>query len=109
MPKEGFGMDWKEITWWICMFLGAAPAMGAFLWHIWEFYILTRRVPREEIERLADEIMRKHANDPDYRAYVEEYAAWDRSNAFEQGKWRRVRKHIAKVWNRKGKIGRLPP
>jgi len=84
-------MDWKEITWWVCAFVGAAPVVGVFLWHTWEFHILPRRIPREEIERLADEIAHEHPDNPDYWAYVEEYNAWHRSETFEQGKWRRVR------------------
>jgi len=71
--------------------------VGAFLWHAWEFHILPRRIPREEIERLADEIRRKHPDDPDYLAYVEERAAWHRSDTFEQGKWRRVRRELKTV------------
>lgn len=75
----------------MCAFLGAAPAVGAFLWHAWEFHILPRRLPRQEIERLAEEIIHKYPDNPDYRAYIEEEAAWYRSGAFEQGKWRRIR------------------
>jgi hypothetical protein len=59
-----------------------------------EDVILPRFIPRIEIDRLADSIMRRYPTNPEKAALREEHAAWYRSDGFEQGKWRRVRKAI---------------
>ncbi|KMO21627.1 hypothetical protein SQ03_02865 [Methylobacterium platani JCM 14648] len=38
--------------------------------------------------------MREHPEDPEGWAFGEEHAAWVRSRAVEQGRWRRVRRRI---------------
>ena len=43
---------------------------------------------------MADEVMRKHPDDPEEWAFREEQAAWFRSHSFERGKWHRVRRAI---------------
>lgn len=63
-------------------------------WAVVEGAILPRLIPHAEIERLADEVMARHPDNPEHAAFIEEHAAWFRSRSAEQGKWRRVRKAI---------------
>lgn len=63
-------------------------------WVIYDMEIRPRLIPRDEIEAMADEVMRKHPEDPEEWAFMEEHAAWYRSLSFEQGKRHRVRKVI---------------
>ena len=58
-----------------------------------------------DYEAMADEVMRKHPEDPEEWAFMEEHAAWYRSHTFEQGKWHRVRKVI----RRRLLSGKYPP
>jgi hypothetical protein len=51
-------------------------------------------IPRAEIEALADELMRRQPDDPEGAAFAAECAAWYRSENFEEGKWRRVRRAV---------------
>ncbi len=79
---------------WVAIGLGAlAPAMGLVL-YIYEAIVRPSRIPSEEIEALADAMERSHPDDPDYGAFVEEQAAWFRSDLYEQGRWDRVRKAL---------------
>ena len=41
-----------------------------------------------DIDRLADDIMKRNPHDPEEAAFIEEHAAWHRSEGYEQGKWR---------------------
>jgi len=81
------------------------PAFLLFVFgsHEWEFRVKPLRIPKEEINAIADELIEKHGPDAEKFAYIEEDAAWRRSNTFEQGKWRRVckelwRRHKAGEW-----------
>ena len=65
-------------------------------WHLWTAVIRPALIPREEIERLAQEMIARHGGSAEEMAYIEEDSAWRRSDVFEQGKWRRVRKAIAR-------------
>lgn len=53
-------------------------------------------IPKAEIERMALDLI-DQLEDPEGAALLEEHAAWYRSNNFQQGKWRRVRKRIARM------------
>lgn len=70
------------------------PIVIGVSWAIVEGSIPPRFIPREDIEELADDIMRRYPADPEEAAFIEEHAAWHRSEDYEQGKWRRVRKAI---------------
>ncbi len=74
--------------------LAVSPIALGVGWVVYEGLIRPRLIPRAQIEASADEVMRNHPEDPEEWAFMEEHAAWHRSNAFEQGKWRRVRKVI---------------
>jgi hypothetical protein len=63
--------------------------------------IRPRLIPRAEIEQLADDIMRHHPDDPEGAAYAAQCAAWYRSDGFEQGRWRRVRRAIRRRLRRR--------
>lgn len=79
---------------WSLIALAASPIIIGVGWGIVEDVILPRFIPRTEIDRLADSIMRRYPANPEKAALTEEHAAWYRSEGFEQGKWRRVRKAI---------------
>jgi hypothetical protein len=74
-------------------FIGIATfAAGAFLSVEWQGRIRPLLIPRAEIEKLAHELIDKHAEHAEEFAAMEEDRAWRYSQNFEQGKWRRVRK-----------------
>lgn len=79
---------------WAFLALALSPVIAGIGWAIIVGMILPRLIPRAEIERLADEVMARHPDAPEEAAFVEEHAAWYRSESNEQGKWRRVRKAI---------------
>jgi len=81
------GLKWSLIA------LGAAPIVLGIGWTMWEYVIQPRLIPQTEIDRLA-QVMVDRYDDPEEAAFIEHYAAWFRSNAYEQGKWLRVRKAI---------------
>lgn len=74
--------------------LAASPIIIGVGCGLVEDVILPRFIPRMEIDRLADGIMRQYPANPEAAALTQEHAAWYRSEGFEQGKWRRVRKAI---------------
>lgn len=74
-----------------------AFVLSIFAYCEWESRIQPLRISREEINSIADELIEKHGPDAREKAFIEEDAAWRRSNMIEQGKWRRVRKEL---WRR---------
>lgn len=87
--------DWiRYIAGWLAVVIALAPMVLGIGWAIYEGSVLPRLVPRAEIQAMADEVMRKHPEDPEEWAFMEEESAWYRSHTFEQGKWHRVRKVI---------------
>ncbi len=79
---------------WLLIAASLAPVALGIGWVIYDMEIRPRLVPSEEIEAMAEEVMRKHPEAPEEWALMEEHAAWYRSHTFEQGKWHRVRKVI---------------
>lgn len=73
--------------------VGLVPATSLVLFIV-ETVIRPRLIPREEIEALADGLERTHPDDPDHWAFLEEEAAWFRSDGFARGRWLRVRKRL---------------
>lgn len=84
-------MVWRDIIWWGLMIVCTAPIWGTLIWFLNELYIRPLLIPKAEIERLANELVRSHPADPAEAAFMEEQNAWYRSDTYEQGKWRRVR------------------
>lgn len=80
---------------WTTIALALSPIIIGLGWSIVEGSILPRLINQAEIVALADDILRRYPDDPEYAAFIEEQAAWFRSDAFEQGKWLRVRKLMA--------------
>lgn len=79
---------------WALIAAALSPMVIGIGWAIVEGALLPRLIPRAEIERLADEVMARHPDDPEHAAFIEEHAAWFRSESLDQGRWRRVRKAI---------------
>ena len=87
--------DWiRYIVGWLIAIVALSPMVLGIGWVIYDMEIRPRLVPREEIEAMADEVIRKQPEDPEEWAFMEEHAAWYRSLSFEQAKWHRVRKVI---------------
>lgn len=84
----------RDVLWWAALLVCLSPIWGALVWHIYEFDVRPRLIPPEEIERLVADMLTKP--DPEEAAFIEEQAAWYRSDTFEQGKWRRVRRMLPK-------------
>ncbi len=81
--------DW---LWWVIVGVATAPIWGTFLWHTYEFRVRPLFIPPEEIDRLVAEMLKR--DNPEEAAFIEEHSAWYRSDPFEQGKWRRVRRKL---------------
>ncbi len=79
---------------WALVAIAASPIVIWLGWGVVESLILPRFISRAEIERLADSVMQRYPLDPEEAAFIEEHAAWYRSEGYDQGKWHRVRKLI---------------
>lgn len=79
---------------WSSIVIGLSPIILAFAWVFIDGTIRPMLIPSDVIERIAADLISRY-NDPEEAAAIEEHAAWYRSNNFEQGKWRRVRKFIS--------------
>lgn len=98
--------DWLWIGLkWSAIMIALAPIVVGIGWGIVEGSVLPRLISRDEIERLAEDIIGRYPADPEEAAFIEEHAAWFRSESYEQGKWRRVRKTI----RRRLIAGEAPP
>lgn len=98
-------LDWLLFALkWLAMAISLSPFLIGIGWVFYEGSIRPRRVPREEIEAMADAVMRDHPEDPEGWVDMEEHAAWYRSLSFEQGKWHRVRMVI-----RRRRLADAPP
>lgn len=88
-------MDWVGVAVWVvCL----SPIWIALVMLIWEGEIRPRLIPKEEIEELASGLVAKHGARAAEIAFIEEDRAWRYSHSFEQGKWRRVRRHIMRTY-----------
>ena len=76
--------------------LAISPVVIGIGLGLFEGSMRPRLIPRTEIERLADDLMRRYPADPEHAAFLKEHAAWFESESYERGKWHRVRKLIRK-------------
>lgn len=65
-------------------------ALFAAVRHAWQFLVLPRRIPPEEIKLLVDELISQYGEGAAEVAFLREDRAWRYSDSVEQGKWRRV-------------------
>lgn len=68
-------------------------ALATLGWVLWDLHVAPYLLPREGVERDADEIMANYT-DPADEAFQREWRAWHRCEGPEQGRWRRVRRII---------------
>lgn len=80
----------------IAAFVGILPAAIALVVSIWEGCVLPRLIPEARIREGADEFVAKYGFEASWWAFVEEDAAWRRSQPREQGYWRRIRQRLEK-------------
>lgn len=85
-------MTREAIVAWAPWIAFAGLMLVGLVWTLWEMHVAPHLLPREEVERDADEIMANFA-DPADEAFQREWRAWHRCEGREQGRWRRVR-HI---------------
>lgn len=71
--------------------------IGVGLWHAWDFRIRPLFIPKSEIHAIVDDLIAQHGPDAEDWARGHEEDAWNRSDTFEQGRWRRVRREL---WRR---------
>jgi hypothetical protein len=81
---------------WVVVGAATAPVWGTLLWCVWEGEIRPLLIPNAEIDRLAAEMIARHGHEAEEQAAADEQTAWYNSDATEQGKWRRVRRRIAR-------------
>jgi hypothetical protein len=62
--------------------------------HLWEFRIRPNRVPKAEIDRMADEVVAHYGSRAEEIAFIEEDRAWRYCHTYQQGIWRRVREEL---------------
>lgn len=88
-------LDW---LWWgvlrLMLVAVAGIAAASVLWILCEPVVLARRIPRRQVEDLADAVMREHPDDPVEWAFMEEHSAWHRGRRRERALWRQVRREI---------------
>jgi hypothetical protein len=93
-------MDKTDWLWtalkWLAVIVVLSPIWGAIGWEVIAGVLLPRLIPRRDIERHADEIMRQYPEDPEQAAFINEHRAWRDSDSREQGKWKRVRREIGR-------------
>ena len=69
-------------------------------WHVWEFHLSPLRIPPAEIEAIADGLIAEHGPRAEEMAYSEEDRAWQDSDTYQQGRWRRVRRELWRRYER---------
>jgi hypothetical protein len=69
-------------------------------WHAWEFHLRPLAIPKAEIVATADRLIAEHGPRAEEMAYSEEDRAWQESNTYEQGRWRRVRRELWRRYER---------
>lgn len=79
----------------LVVFIAMIVAVG--LWHALEFRLKPLAIPKAQINAIVDDLIAKHGSDAEDWARGYEEEAWNRSETFEQGKWRRVRREL---WRR---------
>jgi hypothetical protein len=89
-------MTLHDIIFWIVVGGITVPIWGAIVWEIWEGEIRPLLIPSAEIDRLAAQMIARYGHEAEEHAAAEEQTAWYNSDATEQGKWRRVRRRIAR-------------
>lgn len=93
-----------EVLKWLLVGIALSPIVVGIGWSVYEGSILPRLIPNTEIAMLADDLMRRYPKNPEYAAFIEEEAAWFRSQSFEQGKWHRVREELRRRLMAKGDL-----
>ncbi|MCZ4075000.1 hypothetical protein [Agrobacterium sp. LMR679] len=86
-------MELSVSSWSSIVVIGAC-GLSAFMYVIWQQAVRPMLVPRAEIKRIADILMKAYGNAAEELAVIEEDRAWRYSRNFEQGKWRRVRAEL---------------
>ena len=84
---------WFSALWLMLVTVASLIAAGA-LWILCAPLVLAWRIPRRQVEALAEAVMREHPDDPEDWALLEEHSAWHRSRSHEQALWQRVRREI---------------
>jgi hypothetical protein len=76
------------------------PIPLSIAWVIWDADIRPALIPRDVINRLADDLIARYGPDAETQAFSNESYEWYRSNAFERGKWHRIRRELWRRYER---------
>jgi hypothetical protein len=85
----------QAVSWLLLIFFGSQALIfiGLVLWVIWNDAIKPRRIPADDIARVADDIIASYP-DPELEAFARHERAWYDSDGAEQTYWYRVRKAV---------------
>lgn len=79
---------------WFALGFLTSPCWDSVLWLVWDAVIRPRCIPAAAIRTLADEMNAMYGPRAEEMTMIEEDRAWRYSKAFEQGRWRRVRREL---------------
>jgi hypothetical protein len=85
---------------WIAWAAGLAVFAFGLAWAVWDLRIRPLFIPATEIDRLADDLIARHPNNPARAAFNAEAEAWRRSDSFEIGRRRRVSRAVRRKLRR---------
>lgn len=95
---SGASLDWVQTLKLSAIALATSPIWGAFAWVTWEGSIRPLFIPEVEINALANAHIARYGERAAEMAFIEEDRAWRYSDSFAQGKWKRVRQAIDRIY-----------
>lgn len=87
-------MEVAEISLWVVGVIALSPVWGALAWELWNGKIRPSFIPKYEIESEVHTLYDRYGDEAFDRACTEEHSAWHRSETYQQGRWRRIRREI---------------
>ncbi len=74
-----------------------SPCLIIVFWCIFENTIKPSLIPEEEIQKIIEQIYKRHGPQAFPIACHEEYRAWYEGNLFAHGRWRRIRHTMTRM------------
>lgn len=78
------------------LILAVSPILLIFAFCFWNGRVRPRFIPQREIDGLVDLLIARHGDNAEEAAAGEEFYHWRDSDEFQHGKWRRIRREIAR-------------
>lgn len=80
--------------------VGFAAFVGPiFAFAFYQQFIRPMLIPKSVITEMADDLIEKYGFDAEHHAYIREDRAWRYSDAYHQGRWRRIRRKLQRRHN----------